>query len=174
MKRVLPVLALLLFPACASAQEMQMDHAPANCPADAKPLPAALAGWKNRSDLAAAGDAAGLDAAALTPGKAVTVTLRHEVQYVAKPQKPVTASTYGGLLMLAVKQSGTYQVSLGAGAWIDMLKDGAEVASNAHSPGPACSGIRKMVQFPLSAGRYVIQLSGNGDPAIAILVSRVP
>ena len=46
--------------------------------------------------------------------------------------------------------------------------------SGAHAPGPACSGIRKTVQFPLQPGRYVIQLSANGDPTIAMMVSRVP
>ncbi len=33
--------------------------------------------------------------------------------------------------------------------------------SGAHAPGPACSGIRKTVQFPLQPGRYVIQLFGQ-------------
>lgn len=81
---------------------------------------------------------------------------------------------YGGLLQLNVKNVGTYQVNLSSGAWIDLLKDGTAVMSGAHAPGPACSGIRKTVQFPLQPGRYVIQLSANGDPTIAVMVSRVP
>jgi len=75
---------LLVTPAM--AQEMQ--HAPANCPADAKPLPASLSAWTDKASLGAAGDAAGLNAAALMPGKAVTVSLRHtrEVQYIVQPE----------------------------------------------------------------------------------------
>jgi hypothetical protein len=46
--------------------------------------------------------------------------------------------------------------------------------SGAHAPGPACSGIRKTVQFSLQPGRHVIQLSANGDPTIAVLISRAP
>jgi len=173
-KLPLSILALVLFCAPALAQEMQ--HAPANCPADAKPLPASLSAWTDKASLSAAGDAAGLNAAALMPGKAVTVSLRHtrEVQYVVQPEKPGGSVAYGGLLMLDVKAAGTYQVNLSSGAWIDMLKDGAAVMSGAHAPGPACSGIRKTVQFPLQPGRYVIQLSANGDPTIAVLVSRAP
>jgi len=104
------------------------------------------------------------------------VSLRHtrEVQYVVQPEKPGGSVAYGGLLMLDVKTAGTYQVNLSSGAWIDMLKDGAAVMSGAHAPGPACSGIRKTVQFPLQPGRHVIQLSANGDPTIAVLVSRAP
>jgi hypothetical protein len=173
-KLSLSLLALVLFAAPALAQEMQ--HAPANCPADAKPLPAALANWTDKASLDAAGSAAGLDASALTPGKAATVKLHHtgDVQYVAKPEKQSSAATYGGLLMLDVKDAGTYQVNLSSGAWIDVLKDGAAVSSGAHSHGLPCSDIRKAVQFPLQPGQYVIQLSRNNDPSIAVMVSRVP
>lgn len=158
----------------ALAQEMQ--HAPANCPADAKPLPAALSAWTNKASLDAAGSAVGLKAAALAPGKAVTVTLHHtrEVQYISQPEKPGGSVAYGGLLMLDIKNAGTYQINLSSGAWIDLLKDGAAVMSSAHAPGPACSGIRKTVQFPLQPGRYMIQLSANGDPTVAVMVSHVP
>jgi hypothetical protein len=173
-KLTLSILALFLLSAPAMAQEMQ--HAPANCPAEAKPLPAALSAWTDKASLDAAGDAAGLNAAALMPGKTVTASLRHtrEVTYVTQPEKPGGSVAYGGLLQLNVKDAGTYQVNLSSGAWIDVLKDGAAVMSGAHAPGPACSGIRKTVQFPLQPGHYVIQLSANGDPTIAILVSRVP
>ncbi len=174
MKLLLPALVLSLLPVLACAQEMQ--HAPANCPADAKPLPAALSGWSDKTSVDAASNAAGLQTAALIPGKAAVVTLRHtrEVQYVTQPEKPGGSVAYGGLLSLDVKTAGTYQVSLNSGAWIDLLKDGAPVMSGAHAPGPACSGIRKTVQFPLQPGRYVIQLSANADPTIAVMVSRVP
>ena len=86
MKLPLSILALVLFCAPTLAQEMQ--HAPANCPADAKPLPASLSAWTDKASLGAAGDAAGLNAAALMPGKAVTVSLRHtrEVQYIVQPE----------------------------------------------------------------------------------------
>lgn len=174
MKLFLPAMVLVLLPMLAAAQEMQ--HAPANCPAGAKPLPPALAAWADKSSVDAASNAAGLNAAGLTPGKAATVSLRHtrDVQYVIQPEKPGGSVAYGGLLSLDVKRAATYQVNLNSGAWIDVLKDGAAVMSGAHAPGPACSGIRKTVQFPLQAGRYVIQLSANADPTIAVMVSAVP
>jgi hypothetical protein len=167
-------ISAFLLSAPALAQEMQ--HAPANCPADAKPLPAALSAWTDKASLDAAGDPSGLNAAALTPGKAVTANLHHtrEVQYITQPEKPGGSVAYGGLLQLNVKDAGNYQINLSSAAWIDLLKDGAAVMSGAHAPGPACSGIRKTVQFPLQPGRFVIQLSANGDPTIGVMVSRVP
>ena len=78
------------------------------------------------------------------------------------------------MLAVTIADAGTYQISLSNGAWIDLLKDGAAQVSTAHAPGPACSGVRKTVQFAMVPGRYVIQLSGNADPVIQVLVSKVP
>ena len=66
---------------------------------------------------------------------------------------------------------GTYRVALGAGAWVDMLRDGKAIASTAHGHGPACSGIRKIVDFPLTPGSYVLQLAGSPDANIPVLVA---
>ncbi|HEX4270048.1 MAG TPA: hypothetical protein VHZ32_01630, partial [Rhizomicrobium sp.] len=152
---------MLAAPLPAVAQSMgQMPVNQAACTAPAA-LPPALSGWTVKADLASATDAAGLDKAALAPGKAANVGLHHtrEITFVTQPEKPGGSVAYGGMLSLAIAQAGTYQVSLGAGPWIDVLKDGAAVTSGVHGPGPACSGIRKTVQFPLQPGRYVIQIS---------------
>jgi hypothetical protein len=70
---------------------------------------------------------------------------------------------------------GTYRVVLGSRAWIDLVTArGTPVPSAAHSMGPACTGIRKMVDFALGAGSYTIQLSGNAEQAISVLVIRLP
>jgi hypothetical protein len=150
--------------------------APAACAATDKDLPAELAPWTAKAPLAAATKAGDLAAAVLQPGKAVTATLSHtaQVTYVAQPEKPGGTVSYGGLLALDIDQAGTYRVALGAGPWIDVLRDGQPVASTAHGHGPACSTVRKMVDFPLTPGRYVIQVSADADPTLAILVARLP
>jgi len=170
------VLTLLAALAPAAAQDMPgMAMPAANCSAPVAPPPA-LSSWAAKTDMTSATQASGLDAAMLTPGRAASVTLHPtpEVHYVAQPEKPGGPVTLGGMVAIAIAEAGTYQISLGSGAWLDVLKDGASVASSAHAPGPPCSGIRKMVQFPLTPGRSVIQISGNVDPAIQVLVTRVP
>lgn len=169
-------LLLLMLPAAAGAQDMPGMATPgAKCAAPAT-LPPALAGWTAKGAMTSATQASGLDAAMLTPGKAVTVALHstRDVQYVTQPEKPGGSVAHGGVLAISIAEAGTYQVSLSSGAWIDVLKDGAATMSSAHAPGPACSGIRKTVQFPMQPGRYVIQVSANADPAIDVMVSRVP
>jgi len=86
MKASAAFISAFLLAAPALAQEMQ--RTPANCPAG--PLPAALSAWTDKASLDAAVSTAGLNAAAVAPGKAVTVILHHtrDVQYITQPEKP--------------------------------------------------------------------------------------
>jgi hypothetical protein len=166
------IAATALSYSAAQAQEMQ---ARPKCDAMVAP-PAALAGWTAKTDVTAADKAGGLTQAALTVDRGANVTLHptREVAYVTQPEKPGGSVAHGGLLAVSIARAGTYQVNLSSGAWIDLLKDGAAVMSTAHAPGPACTGIGKTVQFPLQPGNYVLQISANADPAIQVMVSRVP
>jgi hypothetical protein len=100
-----------------------------------------------------------LGPARLMLDQAATVTLHpgNDVRFVIAPEKPGAAGSF---------------VALSAGAWLDMVQDGAAVASTAHEHGAECSGLRKMVSFPLKPGRHVIQLSGNKEDTIRVVVSR--
>jgi hypothetical protein len=115
-----------------------------------------------------------LEPARLNLEQAATVTLHpgNDVQFVIAPEKTGTAGSYGGMLSLDVHEAGTYQVGLSEGAWLDMVQDGSAVASTGHAHDAQCSGLRKMVSFPLKPGRHVIQLSGNKENTIQVVVSR--
>lgn len=164
--------AALLASGAAGAQEMQ---AAPKCTEMVAPPPA-LSGWTSKQDVKSALKADGLSQAALTIDHGANVSLHptREVSYVTQPDKPGGSVASGGLLSVSIAAAGTYQVNLSSGAWIDLLQDGKPVLSTAHAPGPACTGIRKTVQFPLQPGRYVLQLSANADPVIQVMVSRVP
>jgi len=155
----------------ALAQQAQPD-----CPADAAPLPAELSDWANRTTLAAAADAAGLAGATLAIGKPVDLTLlpTPNVRYAVRPENPGGSVSNGGLVGFAVERAGTYRIALGSAAWIDVIRDGAAVTSVAHGRGPACSGIRKMVDFALQPGSYALQIAGNGSPSLAVMIARLP
>jgi hypothetical protein len=115
-----------------------------------------------------------LEPARLLLEQAAIVTLHPvgEVRFVRPPDRRLDVSSFGGMLAVDVREAATYQVSLSAGAWIDVLKDGAEVASTTHEHGAECSGMAKMVSFVLQPGRHVIQLSGNKDDTIKVTVVR--
>ena len=161
-------LAAALLPGAAHAQEVVCVMA--------APPPPELAGWAARTPLPAARDAKGLRRAALVPGAAIDAALlpTPDVHYVVRPEKPGGSVSYGGLYALVISRPGTYRVALGAGAWIDLLKGKKAVVSTAHGHGPDCSGIRKMVDFPLARGRYVLQIAANGEAALPVMVALLP
>jgi hypothetical protein len=113
-----------------------------------------------------------LEPARLLLERAASVTLHPvgEVRFVRPPDRRLDVSSYGGMLAVDVREAGTYQVSLSSGAWIDVLKDGAAVASSGHAHGGPCAA--KMVSFGLFPGRHVIQLSGNKEDTIQVTVAR--
>lgn len=151
----------------------QADEAKgATCTASVTPA-GELAPWSNPAPLAAAGDAA--RAPVVAPGQAAEVTLlpTPQVRYPLRPEKPGGSVSYGGLIGVNIAEAGTYRVALGSGAWIDLVKDGVAAKSVAHGHGPDCTGVRKMVDFPLLPGRYTLQLGANGTASIRVLVARL-
>ncbi|HEX7822094.1 MAG TPA: homogentisate 1,2-dioxygenase [Sphingobium sp.] len=170
------VLALPAQSAAAQPMAPEMDRPAPDCSLVRVALPAELAGWSVRVPVKAAGGKAGLRMATLTVGQAVDAALIQTsgVRYVLRPEKPGGSVSYGGLFGFSVRQAATYRVALGAGAWIDVVKGGKSVASTAHGHGPDCTGIRKMVDFPLTLGRYVLQLAANGTDVLPVMVARLP
>lgn len=157
----------------ARAQTMVQPACPTGASAPA--LPAELSGWLTPREVKAASNADGLSAAAIKVGEAAETALLQTptVTYVSRPEKPGGSVSYGGLLQFAVQDAGTYRVALGSGAWIDVLHNGAAVTSTAHGHGPDCSGIRKMVDFALEPGTYVLQLSANAGEKLPVMVARL-
>ena len=168
---------LLAFPlSVAAAPQMPMADAPTSCPVPAAPLPAGLAAWKQGPSLAAATDAKSLVSARLTIGRRSEAMLAptDTVRFVLKPGKPGEPLSKGGMLGVKIARAGTYRVALGTGAWIDLVKRGKALTSVAHDHGPACSGVRKMVDFALKPGAYVLQIEGSKDATAPVLVTRLP
>jgi len=122
------------------------------------------------AELKAATASPELEPARLLLDKPVTVSLHpgNDVRFVVAPEKHGDASSFGGMLVVDVREAGSYRIALSAGAWIDVLKDGAAIVSSAHDHGAGC----KMVSFSLQPGRHVIQLSGNKQETIGVLVGR--
>ncbi len=162
-------LALVSVPSWAQAPE------PA-CPQQAEQLPAELASWPNRSQFAASADMSGLDKAVLPVGQAYDLVLRPtpDVHYVIRPENPGGSVSNGGMATFTVREAGTYRVAIGTAAWIDVIAGEQALVSIGHGHGPACSSIRKMVDFALQPGTYVLQVAGNGTPMLPVLIARLP
>ena len=143
---------------------------------DDRTLAAEFRAWSaGRAELTAGSTA---DAAPrIEPGRAATVALHPSARVRLDPApariRPVAAA-HAGVLRLLVPQAGTYRVALSTAAWIDVVEAGRALASVAHDGAPRCSSVRKIVDFELRPGPYLVQLSSNPGPNATLLVARKP
>ncbi|WP_235829496.1 hypothetical protein [Croceicoccus estronivorus] len=169
---VLGTLAFIaLVPPPVAAQEM----APAACVMPVAPTDE-LASWADPVPLAAENSEGRTGRARLAIGQAAHLTLLKtpEVRYPLRPEKPGESGSFGGLVRLDVRKAGTYRVALGSAAWIDLVRGRQAVTSIVHGHGPDCTGIRKIVDFPLTPGRYTLQIAATDEPQMTVLVVRLP
>ena len=174
MRTLILALLIAVTPTALMAQEGAPKAAGPACAAMDASLPPALSGWNGRADLAAAATADGAGKASLPIGKGVNAQLKRtsEVTFPVLPEKPGGSVSYSGLYEINVSEAGNYQVSLGSGAWIDVASGSAFIDAGAHAPGPACSTLKKTVIFPLKPGKYLLEIAGNGDAVLPVMVTK--
>jgi hypothetical protein len=155
-----------------AAQPGQAMHdAPATCPLTPPPLPAAYRGWTTMTPRGAGTDAAGAPTLPLGAGTLLALHDAAAVRFAVAPGHAPAAGSSGGLATVAVSRAGRYRVALGGGAWIDLVRNGTPLASIGHGHGPACTTVKKTVDFDLQPGRYLLQLSGSTAPVLAVMVA---
>lgn len=146
------------------------------CPEGHPVVPDHLEAWMHPAPLIAATDGAELEHAVFQLGESATVRLAAtpDVRFAHVPEKPGDKVSSGGMVTLDVPATGTYRIMLGNRVWLDVVQEGQTVASTQHQHGPECSGIVKMVDFPLKAGHAVLQFSGSGQRDMQLMVDALP
>jgi hypothetical protein len=94
-----------------------------------------------------------------------------EVVFPVKPErdpKPGTAS--GTITLPAPRTAGTYQVTLGGKAWIDVIQNGRALKSGAHTMDATCTIMRKSVRFDLVAAPVTLQISSSDATSIVLTI----
>ena len=133
------------------------------CAAPVAP-PAGLEAWSA---------APGMTADAIAPGKTIALTLQpiDSVTFPVPLARKPTAGTFGGVYHVTVAAAGTYRIVLQNGAWVDLVRDGKPLTSAGHMEGAPCSGIRKIVDFDLQPGTYIVQLSNARTAQMRVLIA---
>lgn len=94
-----------------------------------------------------------------------------DADFPLAPERAPDADSLGGYLILpAPPAPGDYQVTLDAKAWIDVVQDGAYVASGAHTSDRACALMRKSVRFTLTDAPVTLQLSGADATTVTFTI----
>lgn len=152
----------------ATAPVAAPPKAPA-CPAEPV-LPDGLEGWSRTSSnktIYAYGETRAVDWIPLGPVRTGLALHGFEsLRYWVAPERTPDVHKWGGMVPIVVKKPGRLTVALDSGAWIDLVQGGAIVKSVTHGHGPACSGIRKMVEFDVTPGRYLLQIVNAPDRSI--------
>ena len=169
--------AALLGPLPAAAQEATSHgHAAPAC-ASVGALPPSASGWgEPHGTRTAAAEPDAASTALLVPGQAVDAALlpTPRVRYAVAPQKPGSAVSFGGLFTVDVAEGGRYRVSLSTRGWIDVVEGKAALPSVAHAHGPACTTLAKMVDYDLKPGRHLLQVAASGEPAVSLMIAKLP
>ena len=168
--------SLIVLSATPAPAQMDMPKDKPACPATPAALPAELASWSDPSAMAAATDPVAVAGAGLVIGQAVDLALAPtpKVKYALRPERPGGSVSHGGLAAFQIETAGIYRVAIDSAAWLDVVSDGKSLESVSHGHGPDCSGVRKMVDFNLQPGVYVLQIVGNGTPTVRVLVTTAP
>lgn len=139
---------------------------------DPPPPPACIAVTRPPAGLEAWSTISAITKGPIAIGKGTSLRLQpaDKVVFTLAPARAPKPGSFGGVYQFTVATAGTYRVALAGAAWIDVVRDGKSLESVAHTEGPACSGIRKIVDFTLSPGRYVLQLSGAREVPMRVLI----
>lgn len=83
---------------------------------------------------------------------------------------PASRPGRGAVVPFKITKAGTYRIGLSNGAWIDVVAGGKALESVTHGHGPACTELRKIVDFNLAPGDYVLQLAGMPAPTTKVMI----
>ncbi len=129
--------------------------------------------WLRAADPQAVDSGASL---AAIPERAIALALKPQAETrfpapsSARP-RPDDASRFAGFVTFGpVAAPGTYQVTLSADSWIDVVQDGKTLESVAHTGKTTCPGLRKSVRFTLGPGPFSIQVSRVAAPEIRVTI----
>lgn len=110
----------------------------------------------------------------IDPGQTATVRLspQRDLAYPVAPPLTQPPANHGAILSVEIDEPGRYHVALGAKGWIELVRDGKALPAVGHRHGEPGSGIAKIVDFDLTPGHHVIELSGMTAGEAVITVSR--
>jgi hypothetical protein len=93
-----------------------------------------------------------------------------QAHFPLEPQRAPAAGSYAAVLKFTVPTAGVYTVSLSAGAWIDVIQEGAMLKPLAFSGARECPHIHKSLKFQLAPQEAILQISNAAEQEISVVV----
>lgn len=112
------------------------------------------------------------DAIAINKAASLRLAPYADAHFLLAPTRaPKFPSSNAGMANAPAPVAGVYKVSLSEAGWIEIVQDGAFVKSSNFSGALDCPGIRKIVEFPLAAKPFTIEVSGVDKAELSLIVS---
>ena len=106
-----------------------------------------------------------------TTGMTLALLTPVEAKLPAPPERAPKDGTFAGFASFkGAPKPGLYTISLSAGAWIDVIQDGHALRPKGFSGAADCDGIRKTMKYEISAGPFVLEISGARDKALSVAI----
>jgi hypothetical protein len=171
-RRAVRIAALVTLCCVAAARARGAGADP--CAGSEWPLDVEL-GWMKASGIETLQSGAKLPA---VPSKAFALALAPSAS-VALPAPPSgkphgeAAQTYAGFVTIAeIPEAGLYQVSISGAGWIDVVQNGAVVATAADTSMHGCPTLAKSLRFQLAKGPASVQFSSVPTTLLQFAVRR--
>ena len=174
----------LRFTVCATgllSAAIAVGQPAANRPAAAPPLPCEVtvdqAGWNDPAPLTALAADRADNPPMLRLGRAATIVLQPtpEMRYLLPPGQDGKADSFAGLVHFAVATAGDYRFLSSEDPWYDVIGGGSMLLPIARSHERDCIGaVRKMIDYKLSPGHYVLQISRTSTASLPLLLVKLP
>ncbi|HEY3792619.1 MAG TPA: hypothetical protein VGM09_12365 [Bradyrhizobium sp.] len=164
MRAILPIAFVLLGTASALAAEE-----PSGCDKFKWPIERERAALTapDRVKLASGGELGAPPATAMT----LALLTPAEAKLPTPPERAPKDGTFAGFANFkGAAKPGLYTISLSAGAWVDVIQDGHALKPKGFSGATDCDGIRKTMKYEISAGPFVLEISGARDKALSVAI----
>ncbi|MBS0240025.1 MAG: hypothetical protein JSR89_16540 [Proteobacteria bacterium] len=103
---------------------------------------------------------------ALQPAPTVKLPAASDIKKQAIPKD----SFSGWFSIGGIAKAGLYQITISNHAWIDVVQNNELVQSTAFSGDKNCKTLRKSVQYELSEGPAIVQISGSPDKTMRLTI----
>lgn len=92
------------------------------------------------------------------------------VEFPVSPQERGGSVSFAGTLKFDITKKSTYRIITNGRPWVEIVQNGKIIDSTKHQHGEKCWGMEKVLDFPLTPGRYVIELTANGKETIKFMI----
>ncbi|MDI2091311.1 hypothetical protein [Commensalibacter oyaizuii] len=136
------------------------------------PLASNMVSWNKPVSIRSAQNISNIQHATIQVGQTINATLfpTRSVQFPVPTEERGGSVSFAGSLQFNITKKSTYRIITDGRPWIEMVQNDKTIPSIKHQHGEKCWGMEKVIDFSLTPGRHILELTGNGKENIKFIV----